>query len=97
MTTYSSYTSSNQPKGGSDTDIHTSRHSILHSSCIEPGKWTMTKRGQITYHSVDSKGETGVAYVFSLDKNDFKPIDSNVEERDKLNKQHRDSHFSIFH
>ena len=31
--------------GSSDTEIHTARSSTLHPSCIEPGKWTMTKKG----------------------------------------------------
>ena len=36
-----SYSSSKQ---GSETEIHTSRSSILHAACIEPGKWTISKQ-----------------------------------------------------
>ena len=48
----------------------------------------MSGNGQLTYHSVDSKGETGTAYVFSLKPDDYKSISHNEKESTKLNNYH---------
>ena len=63
-----------------EPEVQTSRGSFLHASCIEPGKWTMSKDRQLTYHSVDQMGESGVAYVFSLDDADFKKLPTDPVE-----------------
>lgn len=99
MPSYASYATHGKSANAISTngEIHTSRLSVLHTSCIESGRWTICKnRKQITYHSLDTKGEVGVAYVFSMDPAHFKPLTGNAKELERLNKQHRESYNGLF-
>ena len=51
------------------------KNSLLFPACITTGRWTVTSE-QLTYHQVEpTRGETGVAYVFSRDQdNDLLPL-----------------------
>ena len=53
----------------------------------------MSTNGQVTYHTIDSRGETGVNYVFSMKKEDFKPLKSDPK---KLNRLHKEAFFALF-